>query len=218
MERVLRVYARLRDDAYPVVCFDEGRKELRGEVRDPWPMAPGRPAREDCEYSRHGAASLLLWTAPLLGVRQITVSERRTSQDWARAMQALVDDPRFAAAIRITVVLDNLNTHTLSALYETFPPSEALRIAEKLELVYTPKHGSWLNIAEIELAALGQQCLDRRIADAATLTREVAAWQTERNAAIVGVDWQYTTADARINLKRLYPVQEPASNRTNGLA
>jgi len=216
MERVLRVYARLLDPAYPVVCFDEGRKEFRGEVRAPWPMAPGRPAREDCEYSRHGSASLLLWTAPLLGVRQITVTERRTSQDWARAMQALVDDSRFAAAIRITVVLDNLNTHTLSALYETFPPSEALRIAEKLELVYTPKHGSWLNIAEIELAALGQQCLDRRIADQATLTTEVAAWEADRNAATVGVDWQYTAADARTNLKRLYPVQEVASNMSNG--
>jgi hypothetical protein len=210
MEQVLRVYERPRDDAYPVVCFDEGRKEFRGEVRTPWPMAPGRPARQDCEYSRHGSAAVLLWTAPLLGIRAVTVTARRTSQDWAHAMQALVDDPRFATAVRLTVVLDNLNTHTLSSLYITFAPAEALRIAEKLQLVYTPKHGSWLNIAEIELSALGQQCLDRRIADQATLTTEVAAWVEARNAAIVGVDWQFTTADARTKLHRLYPVLESA--------
>lgn len=188
MERVLRVYQRPLDPAYPVVCFDEGRKEFRGEVREPLPMVPGRPARKDCEYSRHGSASLLLWCAPLLGLREITVSDRRTKQDWATAMQAVVDHPRFADAIRITVVLDNLNTHTLSSLYETFAPAEALRIAEKLDLVSTPKHGSWLNIAEIELSALGQQCLDRRIPDQVTLTTEVAAWVTARNADEVTVD------------------------------
>jgi len=219
LEKGLRVYARPRDAASPVVCFDEGRKELRGEVRAPWPMAPGRPARADCEYSRHGRASLLLWCAPLLGIREITVTERRTRQDWAYAMQTLVDDPRFADATRITVVLDNLNTHTLSSLYETFPPADALRIAEHLELVSTPKHGSWLNIAEIELSALGQQCLDRRIPDQATLTREVGAWVQERNAATVTVDWHFTTEDARIKLKRLYPVLVPnAENTPNAVA
>jgi len=218
MERVLRAYERPYDDADPVVCFDEGRKELHGEVRDPWPMAPGRPAREDAEYSRHGSASLLLWCAPLLGVREIIVSARRTKQDWARAMRALADHPRFTDARRITVVLDNLNTHTLSSLYETFAPCEALRIAEKLELVYTPKHGSWLNIAEIELAALGQQCLDRRIADHATLTAQVAAWTRDRTAAAVTVDWHFTAADARIKLKRLYPVLVPITKETNAVA
>jgi DDE superfamily endonuclease len=218
MERVLRVYQRLRDDAYPVVCFDEGRKELRGEVRDPWPMVPGRPAREDCEYSRHGSASLLLWCAPLLGLREITVSERRTKQDWAKAIQALVDHPGFAEAVRITVVLDNLNTHTLSSLYETFPPREALRIAEKIDLVYTPKHGSWLNIAEIELSALGHQCLDRRIPDQEMLTTEVDAWQRQRNADAVTVDWQFRADDARVKLHRLYPVLSPSSGMSNAVA
>lgn len=211
MEDVLAVYQRAPDAAYPVVCFDEGRKELRGEVRDPLPPAPGRPAREDAEYTRHGSASLLLWCAPHGGLRRVVVTERRTSKDWARAIQALVDDPRFTAATRIVLVLDNLNTHTAAALYETFPPVEARRIWEKLEVHYTPKHGSWLNMAEIELSALGRQCLDRRIADQARLTQEVAAWERERNAAQVTVDWQFTTADARIKLKHLYPVLRPVT-------
>ena len=218
MEHVLRVDERALDLAFPVVCFDEGRKELRGEVRDPLPTAPGCPAREDCEYSRHGAASLLLWCAPLLGLREITVTERRTNQDWAHAMQALVDHPLFATATRIQLVLDNLNTHTRAALYETFAPQEALRIAEKLEFHYTPKHGSWLNIAEIELSALGNQCLDRRIPDQETLAREVAAWVRNRNAETVTVDWQFTTDDARIKLKHLYPVLKPVTNMTNAVA
>lgn len=219
LERVLRVYVRPRDDAHPVVCFDEGRMEFRGEVRDPWPMAPGRPARHDCEYSRHGGASLLLWTAPLLGVREITVTERRTGQDWARAMQTLVDGPRFAAAARITLVPDNLDTHTLGSRYETFPPAEALRIAEKPDLVCTPKHGSWLNTAEIELGASGQQCLDRRIADQATPATEVAAWVRDRNAATIGVDRQFTAAEARTKLTRLYPtLVAEETTMTNALA
>lgn len=205
------MYERAPDPAYPVVCFDEGRKELRGEVCDPLPPAPGRLARQDAEYTRHGSASLLLWCAPHLAARHVTVSARRTSQDWAYAMQALVDHPDFCHATRIVLVLDNLNTHTAAALYETFDPAEARRIWETLELHDTPKHGSWLNIAEIELSALGQQCLDRRIADQATLSAEVAAWERDRNAARVTVDWQFTTADARIKLKHRYPVLLPTT-------
>jgi len=199
------------DSTRPLVCFGEGRKELRGEVRDPIPLAPGRAARFDTEYARHGGASLLLWCAPHLGQRGIAVTERRTKLDWAHAMRALVDDPRFAQAERIVLVLDNLNTHTPGSLYEAFPPEEAHRIREKLEFHYTPKHGSWLNIAEIELSALGTQCLDRRIADQATLASEVATWVAARNAERGTVTWQFTTADARIKLARLYPVFEPVT-------
>lgn len=211
LEDVLAVYHRPPDPVFPLVCFDEGRKELRGELCAPVPMAPGRPLRMDAEYVRAGSASVLLWCAPLLGIRTVMVTARRTSQDWARAMQALVDDPRFRNAIRIVLVLDNLNTHTAAALYATFAPAEARRIWEKLEVHYTPKHGSWLNIAECELSVLGQQCLDRRIPDQETLATEVAAWERARNAEQVTVDWQFTTADARIKLKRLYPVLQPAA-------
>lgn len=205
----LAVYQRAPDPAFPVVCFDEGRKELRGEVHDPLPPAPGRPARMDAEYSRHGGASLLLWCAPHLGLRAVSVTARRTSQDWARAMRALVDEPRFRDAERIVVVRDHRNTHTAAALYETFAPAEALRIWERLEVHDPPKHGSWLTIAECELSALGRQCLERRIADQATLTTEVAAWVDARNVERVTVDWPFTTEDARITLNHLYPVLRP---------
>ena len=218
MEDVLAVYERPPDPAYPLVCFDEGRKELHGEVRPPLPPAPGRPARMDSEYSRHGSASLLLWCAPLLGQRGITVTTRRTSQDWAREMQALVDAPQFAAATKIVLVIDNLNTHTAASLYETFAPVEARRIWEKLEVHYTPKHGSWLNVAEIELSALGRQCLDRRMPDQQTVSAEVAAWVRERNSAQAHVDWQFTAADARIKLKHLYPVFVPALHTSDAIA
>ncbi len=205
MEDVLDVYQRPRDPTRPLVCFDEGSKELHGEVRDPLPAIPGHAARFDTEYERHGTANLFLWCAPLVGQRGVTVTERRTRLDFAEAIRDLVD-VRFPQAERIVLVLDNLNTHDPASLYLAFPPAEAKRLWDKLEVHHTPKHSSWLNIAEIELSVLGRQCLDRRLPDQATLTDEVAAWVAERNAAAVTVEWQFTTADARIKLKHLYPV------------
>ena len=210
MEDVLDVYARPPDPRRPLVCFDEGGKELHGEVRPPLPMAPGLPAREDCEYARRGTANLFLRCAPLLGTRGVTVTERRTRLDWAAAIRDLVDI-RFPTAERIVLVLDNLNTHDPASLYAAFPPAEAKRLWDKLEVHPTPKHGSWLNIAERELSALGRQCLDRRIPDRAELAAEVAAWVAGRNAAAVTVDWQFTTADARTKLKHLYPALHPVT-------
>lgn len=201
---MLDVYARPVDPARPLVCFDEAGKELQTDVRPSQALRPGQPARIDYEYERHGSANLFLWTAPHLGQRGVTVTAQRTAVDWAHAMRALVDT-HFPAAERIVVVLDNLNTHAAAALYRAFPPAEAKRIRDKLELHYTPKHGSWLNIAEIEIAVLVRQCLARRIPDAATLADEVAAWAAHRNAAQVGIDWHFTTADARTRLKHLYP-------------
>jgi len=209
MEDVLDVYARPLDPARPLVCFDEGTKELHGDVRAPLPAIPGHPARVDPEYERHGTANLFLWCAPLLGQRGVTVTDRRTRIDFAHAIRDLVD-VRFPAAERVVLVLDNLNTHDPASLYLAFPPAEAKRLWEKLEVHPTPKHGSWLNVAELELSALGRQCLDRRIADQPTLATEVAAWVADRNAAAVTIDWQFTTADARTKLKHLYPVLKPA--------
>jgi hypothetical protein len=208
MEDILEVYTRPLDPQRPLVCLDEGRKELRADVRAPLPVAPGQPARLDTEYARHGAGSLFLWCAPLLGQRGVRVTERRTMIDFAHTIQELVDG-HFPDAERIVLVLDNLNTHTAAALYEAFPPAEARRLWERLEVHYTPRHGSWLNIAEIELSVLGRQCLDRRIPDLPTLTAEIDAWVAERNARRGRVDWQFTTADARVKLKHLYPVLEP---------
>lgn len=208
MEDVLAVYARPVDPARPLVCFDEAGKELQAHVRPPQPPTRGRPAREDSEYRRHGSANLFCWCAPHLGWRQIGVTDRRTAQDWAEAMRRLVDE-FFPAAARILLVLDNLNTHTAAALYATFPPAEARRIWTQLEVHYTPKHGSWLNMAELELSALAQQCLHRRIADAATLAAEVTAWTEERNAAGVTIDWHFTTEAARTKLRHLYPIPQP---------
>jgi hypothetical protein len=209
MEDVLDVYARPPDPRRPLVCFDEGSEELHGEVRAPLPAIPGHPAREDGEYERHGTANLFLWCAPSLGTRGVTVTERRTRVDFAEAIRDLVD-VQFPAAERIVLVLDNLNTHDPASLYAAFPPAEARRLWAKLEVHPTPKHGSWLNIAELELSALGRQCLDRRIPDRATLAAEVAAWVADRNAEAVTVDWQFTTEDARVKLKHLYPVLQPA--------
>ncbi len=208
MEDVLDVYARPPDPVWPLVCFDEGGKELHGEARAPVPAIPGHPARFDTEYVRHGTANLFLWCAPLLGERGVTVTERRTRVDFAHAIRDLVD-VRFPRAERIVLVLDNLNTHDPASLYLAFPPAEAKRLWDKLEIHHTPKHGSWLNVAEIELSALGRQCLDRRIADQPTLAAEVAAWVAARNATRVTVDWQFTTAEARSTLKHLYPVLIP---------
>jgi hypothetical protein len=204
MEEVLAVYARPVDPRRPLVCFDEAGKDLKAPTRLAQPVAPGRAAREDSEYARHGSRNLFLACAPHLGWRQIRVTAQRTARDFAHAVRDLVDR-QFPQAERIVLVLDNLNTHGLGSLYEAFPAEEARRLSRKLELHYTPKHGSWLNIAEIELSVLGRQCLSRRLPDFAALAAEVAAWQDRRNATATTVDWRFTTANARIKLKRLYP-------------
>ena len=204
MEDVLEVYTRPYDPRRPLVCFDETSKQLLRDARAGQLPAPGRPACVDYEYEREGVVNLFLCCEPLAGRRWVDVTARRTRRDWAQQIQQLVD-VRYPDAERIVLVMDHLNTHTPGALYDVFPPAEAKRLADKLEIHYTPKHGSWLNIAEIEFSVLSRQCLDRRVPDAATLTREVAAWQQRRNAAARPVDWRFTTADARIKLKRLYP-------------
>lgn len=206
MEDVLSVYARPVDPARPLICLDETGKELQAETRPPEPARPGQVARRDPEYQRQGSASLLLWTAPHLGRRGIRVTAHRTRVEWAQAMRGLVEET-FPEAEKLVVVLDNLNTHTLAALYHTYPAEIARRIAGKLELHYTPTHASWLNLAEIELSVLKRQCLNqRRIPDAATLQTQVDAWATARNDCQRGIDWHFTTADARTRLKRLYPI------------
>jgi len=206
MEDVLDVYQRPQDPLRPVVCLDELSTQLLADVRPPQPAAPGRPAREDAEYERHGVANIFMCYAPLEGWRCTTVTERRTRQDWAGIIKDLVD-VRFPDAEQIVLVQDNLNTHTLGSLYETFPPEEAHRLAQKLDLHFTPKHGSWLNMAEIELSSLRRQCLNRRIPDGIILSREIAAWEARRNAFGGTVDWRFSTQDARIRLKHLYPIQ-----------
>ena len=207
MEDVLDTYAKPYDPARPVVCVDEGGKQLIGDVREPLPARPGSPAKEDSEYRRGGVANLFLAFEPLAGRRHVQVTERKTARDFARFLRAVSDD-LYPKAERVVLVLDNLNTHTPAALYEAFDPAEARRLAERFEWHYTPKHGSWLNVAEMELSVLARQCLDRRIPDMDTLRREVAAWQAGRNAAVVRVEWQFTTADARVKLKKLYPTIE----------
>lgn len=204
MEDVLDVYTRPYDPRRPQVCLDETSRQLLGDVTAPLPVAPGRPAREDHEYVRGGVCNLFLACEPLRGWRHVIASDRRTRADFAHCIRDLVDR-QYPQAERIILVLDNLNTHSPASLYETFPPDEAKRLADKLEIHHTPKHGSWLNMAEIELGVLAGQCLDRRLPDRATLEREVAAWETARNAATTTVDWRFTTADARITLKHLYP-------------
>jgi transposase len=200
----LEVYTRPYDPHDPQVCLDESCRQVVGDVREPLPAVPGHPAREDYEYERHGVCQLFLVCEPLRGWRHVSVTARRTKQDWARCIQELVD-VHYPQAERIVLVLDNLNIHVPSALYETFPAPEARRLVERLEIHYTPKHGSWLNMAEIELAALAQQCLDRRFPDRETLAQEAAAWETTRNAEEVTIDWRFTTEEARIKLKHLYP-------------
>jgi hypothetical protein len=201
---VLEVYTRPYDPHRPLGCFDETAKQLLRDARAGQSPAPGRPARVDYEYEREGVVNLFLCCEPLAGRRWVDVTAQRTRRDWALQIQQLVD-VRSPDAACLVLVLDNLNVHTPGALYDVFPPAEAKRLADKLEIHYTPKHGSWLNIAEIELSVLSRQCLDRRVPDAATLAREVHAWQERRNAAARPVDWHFTTADARIKLKRLYP-------------
>jgi hypothetical protein len=205
MEDVLAVYERPYDAQRPVICLDETSKELRDTPQGSLPLASGQPERQDYEYARRGVCNLFMAVEPLSGRHTVRVTERRTAFDFAEQLRILVEED-FPQAEVVVLVTDNLNTHTLACLYERFEPEQARRIARKLEWHYTPEHGSWLNIAECELAVLARQCLDRRIADRATLEREIAAWETQRNAAHATVDWQFTTADARVKLKRLYPV------------
>ena len=204
MEDVLDVYAAPHDADHPLVCMDETSKQQIKEVRPPLPSQPGQPYRYDAEYQRNGVSNLFMFVAPLEGWRHVKVTDRRTMVDWAVATRELVD-VHFPHAKTITVVMDNLNTHSPSSFYEAFPPAEARRILARLDLHYTPKHGSWLNMAETELSILGRQCLSQRIPDQETLRREVAAWETERNAKGAAINWQFTIEDARMKLKRLYP-------------
>jgi len=208
MEDVLEVYQRDYDPQRPVVCMDETSKQLVGETRVPVPAAPGRPARVDYEYERKGTANLFMVTEPMVGQRRVKVTERRTACDFAELIRQMVDD-WYPHADKIVLVMDNLNTHRPASLYEAFPPAEARRLIEKLEIHYTPKHGSWLNVAEIELSILARQCLDCRIDSREILTKEVVTWERRRNRNCGTIDWQFTTKDARRKLRRLYPsVQE----------
>jgi len=204
MEDVLEVYHLPYDPDYPVVCMDESNKQMIGEVLEPIPCAPGQPARIDHEYVRNGVAEIFLEVEPLAGKRHVAVTEHRTRKEWAAQIKEMLDK-RYPKAIKVRLVMDNLNTHNIASLYETFEPQEARRLAERLDIHYTPKHGSWLNMAEIELSVLKGQCLDRRIPDMATMQSEVAAWGKNRNSSARKIAWQFTTPDARIRLKRLYP-------------
>ena len=189
---------------YPVVCMDEKPYQLLNEARIPIPMKPGKPERRDSEYVRHGTCSIFIFTEPLAGWRHTSVRERRTRIDWAHEIKELLD-VHYPDAVKVILILDNLNTHTISSLYEAFDPATARRLAKRLELHYTPKHGSWLNIAEIELSAMTRQCLGRRIPSIERLSLELTEWESARNISQKGVDWQFTTDDARIKLRRLYP-------------
>lgn len=213
MEDVLKVYERGYDADYPVVCIDEKNKELRGhgEGREPVPPRPSpheevaRDAREDYEYKRGGMANIFMVCEPLRGWRRVAITQRRTAQDFAHQLRQVVDQD-YPQAKKVVLVTDNLNTHTMWSLYETFPPEEASRILDRIEWHYTPEHGSWLNMAEIELSVMQTQCLSKRIPDAPTLQREAGAWERERNSEQVPINWQFTDKDARVKLKSLYPV------------
>lgn len=204
MEDVLDLYHEPYDPARPLVCFDESNKQLIKEIRLPYPAEPGHVARYDYAYERNGTRNLFVFAEPLRGWRHVQVTHRRTKQDFAHCMKQLVDE-FYPEAECIRVVMDQLNTHTPIALYETFKPTEAKRILNKLEFHYTPKHGSWLNMAEIEFSVLTRQCLDRRIPDAETLQSEISAWETDRSNHASQINWQFTTADARVKLAKLYP-------------
>ena len=203
MEMVLDVYKRPYDERYPVVCMDETPKQLIAETRTPMRASPGRVARYDYEYRRCGVCSIFLASEPLAGKRITAVKDRRTKRDWALFVEQIA--ARYASATRITLVMDNLNTHTPGSLYEAFPPEKAKALWNRFSFVYTPKHGSWLNMAEIELSVLSGQCLNKRIDEIEVVRREVQAWQKRRDNKNAKVDWQFTTEDARIKLKRLYP-------------
>ena len=204
MEDVLEVYQRPRDPACPMVCVDETSKQLIAETRVPITAKPGRPARHDYEYERNGTANLFMMFAPLEGSRHVKVTDRHAAVDYAQVLKEL-SDTHFPQAEKIVLVQDNLSTHKPASLYEAFPAPEARRLVERFEWHYTPKHGSWLNMAESELGTLSSQCLDRRIPDKETLIGEVTAWENSRNKNHAKADWQFTTADARVKLKRLYP-------------
>lgn len=203
MEKVLDVYRRPYDPKFPVICMDESPRQLIDEVKTPIPAAPGRPARHDYEYKRHGVCNVFMANEPLAGKRMVKITERKTKQDWACFIAEI--EGRHNDAEKITLVMDNLNTHNPGSLYEAFPPDQAKKLWDRFEFVYTPKHGSWLNMAEIELNVLIRQCLNRRIPEMATVTTEVEAWQNRRNTQNATINWQFTTKDARIKLKRLYP-------------
>ena len=204
MEDVLEVYQRPHNSACPVVCVDETSKQLIAETRVPIPAKPGRPARHDYEYERNGTANLFMMFAPLEGWRHVKCTDRHTAVDYAQILKEL-SDIHFPNAVKIVLVQDNLNTHKPASLYEAFPAAQARRLVERFEWHYTPKHGSWLDMAESELSVLSSQCLDRRISDKQTLIDEVDAWQNRRNKNHAKADWQFTTAGARVKLKRLYP-------------
>jgi len=204
MEDVIEVYHRPHDPDRPVVCVDETSKQLIVETRTPIPAKPGQPRRVDYEYKRNGTANLFMMFAPLEGWRDVKVTDQRTAVDYAQVLKEL-SDTHFPQASKIVLVQDNLSTHKPASLYEAFPAAEARRLVERFEWHYTPKHGSWLDMAESELSVLSCQCLDRRVPDKDTLTKEVAAWHNERNKTHAKADWQFTTADARVKLKRLYP-------------
>jgi transposase len=204
MEDVLDVYHRAYNEKISMVCLDERPVQLIGELRRPIPATLGRKARYDYEYKRNGVANIFMIFEPLKGKRQLQVTQRRTKQDWARCVKWMVDE-LYSDSEKIVLVMDNLNTHKKASLYETFEPAEAKRIADKLEIHYTPKHGSWLNMAEIELSVLSRQCLNKRIEDIEKLTAKCRAWLKNRNRQATKVDWRFTTEDARIKLKKLYP-------------
>ena len=208
MEEVLEVDQQPHDAARPQVCLDEAAKQLLGEVRAPLPMRPGSPTRQDSEYKRHGTAALFMVCEPLAGRRHVFVRAQRTRLDFAGVINTLCDE-LYTSAEKIVLVLDQLNTHGVASLYAAFPPPEALRLAKRLEIHHTPKHGSWLNMAEIELSVLARQCLAERMENQESLARAVVAWEQARNTAVTRIDWRFTTADARIKLKRLYPQPLP---------
>jgi hypothetical protein len=204
MEDVLEVYHRPHDPSRPMVCMDECSKQLIAEVRTPLPARPGDIAKYDSEYERRGTANVFMAVEPLAGKRTVQVTDQRTRTDWALFIRYLLLTV-YPEAAAVVLVMDNLNTHGLASLYEAFDPATALALAARLEIHYTPKHGSWLNMAETELSVLSRQCLDRRIESKAFMTQEVATWEKDRNQACTTIDWRFTTADARVKLKRLYP-------------
>jgi DDE superfamily endonuclease len=204
MEDILEVYQRPYDPQCPLVCLDETSKQLIAETRVPIAAKPGQPGRHDYEYRRNGTANLFMMFAPLEGWRHVKVTDRHTAVDYAQVLKEL-SDTHFPGSAKIVLVQDNLNTHKPASLYEAFPPAEARRLVERFEWHYTPKHGSWLDMAESELGVLSSQCLDRRISDQQVLKEEVKAWEADRNSKHTKADWQFTTADARVKLKRLYP-------------
>jgi hypothetical protein len=204
MEDVLEVYHRPYDEKRPLVCLDEASKQLIGETVQPLPAKPGHAERFDYEYVRNGTVNLFMISEPLLGWRHVEVTQRRTAQDFAEVVRWVVEELH-PDADKVVLVMDNLNTHKLASLYETFPPEQARRIAERLEIHHTPKHGSWLNMAEIELSVLSGQCLDQRLENQEAVRQEVDPWEADRNERQVGVNWRFTTADARIKLRKLYP-------------